>query len=103
MVNVPEQVILKWSKTYEDDVQEKLLEQQVKLKKRDGCRRMIGRGEQFHSMYTEYWLRKVFQDHTHRAIYKHWNSWCFHKGRGLYCFDKGYDEDYAKRTIWWKE
>ena len=54
------------------------------------------RGEQFFSMYTQYYLRKVLRDYTHRAIYKHWNNWCFKGGRGLYCFDKGYDEDYAK-------
>lgn len=54
------------------------------------------RGEQFFSMYTQYCLRKILRDYTHRGIYKHWNNWCFKGGRGLYCFDKGYDEDYAK-------
>ena len=27
------------------------------------------------------------------------DNWCFKGGNGLYCFDKGYDEDYAKRRI----
>ena len=58
---------------------------------------MIGRSEQFHSMYTNP-LRKIFQDCTHRAVYKHWNGWCFKKGH-IYCFDKGYDEDYAKNLF----
>ena len=54
------------------------------------------RKEQFHSMYTQWWLRKILRDYTHRNYYKHWNSWCCRGGRGLYCFDKGYDENYAK-------
>ena len=56
---------------------------------------MAGR-EQFHSMYTEYSLRKIVRDNTPRCSYKHWNNWCFRGGNGLYCFEKGYDEDYAK-------
>ena len=55
--------------------------------------------EQFHSMYTEWWLRKGFRNHIHRNVYKHWNNWCFRGSNGLYCFDKGYDEDYAKNNI----
>lgn len=60
---------------------------------------MGSRGEQFHSMYTNpVWFRKIFQDCTHRAVYKHWNRWCYKKGH-MYCFDKGYDEDYAKNLF----
>lgn len=55
--------------------------------------------EQFHSMYNNWQLRKVFRDFTHRPVYKHWNNWCFKCSNGLYCFDKGYDEDYAKYNI----
>ena len=60
---------------------------------------MIGRGEQFHSMYTNpVWFRKICIDETHRAVYKNWNRWCWKIGQ-IYRFDKGYDEDYAKRLI----
>lgn len=55
--------------------------------------------EQFHSMYTQYRIRCVIVDCTKRAVYKHWNNWCFRGGRGLYCFEKGYDEDYAKYNL----
>lgn len=58
-------------------------------------KKCCNRGETFHSMYTLYWLRKVFRDYVHRNTYKHWNGWCFRKNN-LYCFEKGYDEDYAK-------
>ena len=64
---------------------------------------MNAKKEQFHSMYTmSVWFRKIFRDFTHRAVYKHWNGWCF-RMNSLYCFDKGYDEDYAKRKIRWNE
>ena len=57
------------------------------------------RGHQFYQKYTEYHISKVLQDYTHRNVYKHWNNWCFKCSHGLYCFDKGYDEDYAKYNI----
>ena len=57
------------------------------------------KGRQFHQRYKYYYISKVFVDCTHRNVYKHWNNWCFKGGRGLYCFDKGYDEDYAKYHI----
>lgn len=53
------------------------------------------RKEQFHSMYTQWWMRKVFRDYTYRSWYKHWNGWCCKKN-GKYCFEKGYNEDYVK-------
>ena len=53
---------------------------------------MLGRAEQFHSMYTQWYLRKAIINYNHRAIYKNWNNWC-HRGT-RYDFDKGYDEDY---------
>lgn len=61
--------------------------------------KMICRKEQFHSMYTQYKLRKLFLDYTNRAIYKSWNNWCFKvSGNAIYYFEKGYDEDYVKRS-----
>lgn len=57
------------------------------------------RGQQFYQRYKYYHTSKVILDFTHRSTYNHWNNWCFKGGRGLYCLDKGYDEDYAKYHI----
>ena len=54
---------------------------------------------QFYSRYTNYYFSKLVIDMTHRHTYEHWNNWCFRGGNGKMCFDKGYDEDYAKREI----
>lgn len=60
---------------------------------------MLCRKEQFFSMYTEYPFRKLIRDFGSRAVYKHWNNWCFRvRGNAQYYFEKGYDEDYAKRS-----
>lgn len=52
--------------------------------------------EQFYSMYTQYSWRKIIRNYTPRRVYKHWNNWCFKGANGLYCFRRGYNEDYAK-------
>ena len=55
--------------------------------------------EQFHWMYTHWFCRKMIKLYVDRYVYKYWNNWCFRKGNGLYCFDKGYDENYAKYHV----
>ena len=52
--------------------------------------------ENFHSMYTLWWARKMVRDYSHQNVYKHWNSWCVRGGNGLYYFEDGYQEDYVK-------